>query len=423
MQRKFGPLIVISLGLILFLAYVVLQRDSPESGASQPAPIARTPPKADETAFATAAPSTVPTHAPTIVATSPDPTVTPTQTPQPIFPTTTASANEIVTAEATTSTAPFTTTARCPLPDCLARSGVSGRLEDVTAAAGAGLPFGNYFNWWSEAAPPLTGGLAGGDMVEFWQMVPVTQDGPAVPWSKIEQVVAMQPGAVWIIGNEPDVIWQDNTTAEAYAAIYHDLYTFIKERDPSARIAIAGVAQPSPLRLAYLEKVLETYQELYGGPMPVDIWTVHAFILREQRDSWGVGIPPGMEETSGLLYEIEDHDDLNIFGQSLVAFRRWMAQNGYGGYPLAVTEFGILHPSDYGFPPEAVMTFMLGALDIMASAGDDTGDPADNYRLVQNWFWYSVYDDGDFPTGNLYDARQGELTVIGRAYRDYLRDE
>ena len=168
---------------------------------------------------------------------------------------------------------------------------------------------------------------------------------------------------------------------------------------------------------------METYQELYGAPMPVDIWTVHAFILREQRDSWGIGIPPGIKENSGLLYEISDHNDLEIFSQSLVSFRQWMADNGYGGLPLAVTEFGILHPVDYGFPPEVVTEFMLGAFEIMASASGDMGDPDDDHRLVQHWFWYSVYDDGDFPTGNLYDSRQGDLTAIGRAYRDYLSGE
>lgn len=300
---------------------------------------------------------------------------------------------------------------------------MSGRLKDVATAAGAGLPFGNYFNWWLETAPPLTGEPTASDMIRFWQMVPVTQDGPGVPWSKIDQVVAAQPGAIWIVGNEPDVVWQDNTTAEAYAAIYHDVYTFIKGRDPSARIAIAGVAQPSPLRFAYLEQILETYQDLYGALMPVDIWTVHAFILREEQDSWGIGIPPGMEESSGLLYEITDHNDLEIFAQSLVSFREWMADHGYAGKPLAVTEFGILQPADYGFPPEVVTDFMLGALEILADARGETGDPDDHYQLVQNWFWYSVYNDGDFPTGNLYDSRQGDLTVVGRAYRDYLSDE
>jgi hypothetical protein len=251
-------------------------------------------------------------------------------------------------------------------------------------------------------------------------MVPVSQDGPLVPWTAIEEVAAARPGSIWIVGNEPDVIWQDNTTAEAYAVIYHDVYTFVKERDPSAQLAIAGVAQPSPLRFAYLEQVLDTYQALYGQPMPVDIWTVHAFILREQADSWGVGIPPAMVEEEGLLYEIADHDDLERFQQSLAAFRQWMAEHGYGDRPLAVTEFGILLPADYGFPPDAVIEFLIGASHYMATARGDVGLPEDDFRLVQYWFWYSTYDGGDFPTGNLYDPEDDRLTAVGQAYRHYL---
>ena len=51
-----------------------------------------------------------------------------------------------------------------------------------------------------------------------------------------------------------------------------------------------------------------TYRNTYGAPLPVDIFNVHAFILREEQDNWGVGIPPGMDGWTGTLYELEDHD-------------------------------------------------------------------------------------------------------------------
>ena len=94
--------------------------------------------------------------------------------------------------------------------------------------------------------------------------------------------------------------------------------------------------------------------------------------------------------------------------------------NGYGGKPLAVTEFGILHPADYGFPPEVVTLFMIDAMEFMATASGETGDLEDNNHLVQYWFWYSVYDGHDFPTGNLYDPELESLTAVGQAYRRYL---
>ncbi len=61
----------------------------------------------------------------------------------------------------------------------------------------------------------------------------------------------------------------------------------------------------------------------------MDVWNVHNFVLREERDSWGVDIPPGMEDRAGVLREIADHDSLAIFRQQIVEFRRWMKAHGY----------------------------------------------------------------------------------------------
>jgi hypothetical protein len=349
----------------------------------------------------------------------------PTQTAQPIFPTPTPHPPGAVSTETVelTDTNPATTsmslpgTEPCPLADCLRRVGVSGRNKMVSAAYAAGLPFGQYLNWWAETNPPEPGD------VSFWQMVSITAAGPVLSWETLGEIVDARPRSIWIVGNEPDIIWQDNTPAKRYAQIYHDVYTFIKERDPEALLAIAGVGQPTPLRMAYLDIVLDTYRETYGEPLPVDIWTIHAFVLREERDSWGVGIPPGMDDEQGEFYELADHDNLAYFQQNLINFRAWMAERGYGDRPLAVTEFGILHPADYGFPPEVVAEFMIGAFDFFTSAANETGYPEEDNRLVQWWFWYSVFDGGDFPTGNLFDPEEGQLTPLGQVFTSLVVGE
>jgi hypothetical protein len=258
-------------------------------------------------------------------------------------------------------------------------------------------------------------------------MLRVNEIGVRNDWDEIAQAIEANPCSIWIIGNEPDILWQDNTTPVRYAEIYHDAYFFIKENDPSALVAVAGVGQPTPLRLAYLDLVLETYLERYDAPMPVDIWTVHNFILREERDSWGVSIPRGMTQPSGqpidqgILYEISDHNNLAIFKQNLIDFRQWMTDRGYRDRPLAVTEFGILMPSDFGFPPAVVSEFMIGTFDFLVQAADESiGYPNDNNRLVQWSFWYSVYDGNEFPTGNLYDPETAALTPLGELYATYI---
>jgi len=255
-------------------------------------------------------------------------------------------------------------------------------------------------------------------------MIWVNGDAFSPAAETLSALVAAQPGTVWEIGNEPDVIWQSNSTPEQYARVYHELYTLIKSADPTARVAAGAVSQPTPLRLLYLDLVLETYQNLYGEPMPVDIWAVHNAILREERGSWGVDIPPGIGANTGRLYEIEDNDRLDIFQQQLVDFRVWMRDRGYRDRPLYLTEFSILMPADYGFPPERVVAFMTGAFDWMLSAADGgLGCPADGNRLVQRWAWYSVADldaPDHYPTGNLFDPETKAMTAVGRAFADYI---
>ena len=41
------------------------------------------------------------------------------------------------------------------------------------------------------------------------------------------------------------------------------------------------------------------------------------------------------------------------FQQNIIDFRAWMAERGYGDKPLMVSEYGILMPAEYGFPPES----------------------------------------------------------------------
>lgn len=346
-----------------------------------------------------------------------------TMTPEPIVPTRTPLAETAVGVAPTvdavvlpreTAVAVPTLAAVSPLLGDAARFGVLSGEGELALARQAGLPFALVLNWNISATLPDDPNFT------FWQMIRIGEEGVKVGWDEIAAIAEDHPGSVWVVGNEPDVKWQDNVTADRYAEIYHEVYTFIKQIDPTAQLASGGISQSTPLRRAYLDEVLAAYEAKYGQSMPVDIWTLHAFTLREERDSWGVDIPPGMSENVGMLYEIEDHDDPAIFQQNIVDFRAWMAARGYGERPLAITEYGILLPADYGFPEEAVVAFMEQSFDFFLTAQGETGYPADDNRLVQAWFWYMVYDDQLYPTGNLYDPVVGELTAVGRGYAGYV---
>jgi streptogramin lyase len=250
------------------------------------------------------------------------------------------------------------------------------------------------------------------------------EDYTTIP-SWLGPLVDDYPGTIWLIGNEPDCIWLDNRLPEQYADDYHDLYTFIKGRDPTARVAAGGLVQPTPIRLAYLDRVLAQYQRVYSQPMPVDVWVIHNMILNERPGEWGADIPPGMElsATLALTVPIQGNDNVFTFTQQIRAFRQWMANNGYRDRPLIITEYGVLMPVEYGFTPERVNAFMSATFEWMATATDpQLGDPSDDNRLVQRWAWYSLDDQPWDPitqvgfNGNLFDPETDQITVFGEHF-------
>ena len=293
------------------------------------------------------------------------------------------------------------------------RMGLVAPQADIERYDAARLGAGWYLTGITAQMPPRPGDM------EFAQLVEVLGSSYQPEAPTLQQIARSNLGALWLVGNEPDVIWQDNATPQEYAQAYHDVYDLLKQADPSAQVAIGGVSQVTPLRLRYLDAVLMAYEEAYNQPMPVDVWNIHLAILREERGTWGVDIPPGMPDDTGVLYEIEDNGDVEILKSQVLAFRRWMADQGLRDRPLIVTEFSVLMPEEYGFPQERVQAFMIAAFDFLMTATDeDVGYPLDGNRLVQRWAWYSVADRA-YSTGNLFDPDTGELTALGETYAAY----
>ncbi len=287
----------------------------------------------------------------------------------------------------------------------------------------------------SELAPEIIDELAG--MIDFavpndarvgMAFVPlVWVDGadlfPSPTW--LAATVQRLPGRTWLIGNEPDVKWQGNATPADYAQAYHLAYTTIKAADPTAQVAIGGLSQITPLRLAYLDAVWEAYRTRYGEAMPVDVWNMHAFVLRERLDDWGVDIPPGIDPDLaaelGMVWEIEQHDDLTLVEAQIRRMRTWMHEHDQQDKPLWITEYGVLMPAEYGFDSERVRRFMLGSFDRFLTLRDaELGFGPDDDRLVQRWMWFST-DDALYPTGNLF-ALTGEPTDLLAAMTAYLAE-
>lgn len=312
--------------------------------------------------------------------------------------------------------------------------------QNITSYDVASLNLGWYVNWGMRIAPPEPGGI------EYVQMVRIIQQGAdgwdfqmGQSWSALTSAVAANPGATWLIGNEPDSPFQDDMVPQAYANAYHDLYAFIKGLDPTATVGIGGIVQPTALRFSYLDSVWDRYLQTYGDVMPVELWNIHSFILRETSVApdpepcgdntvsiWGAYIPPGSSTVTGELYCIRDQDKLDIFWQRIRAFRQWMADKGERDKPLIISEYGILFYEDFndedGVPLSQgrVGQYMTGTFDRMLTQTDPSiGYPYDGGRLVQRWAWFSLSEDPNAWGGTLFDPVTHMLRPLGQTFLDY----
>ena len=292
-----------------------------------------------------------------------------------------------------------------------------GRLSDYPHFGELG--FGWYSDWTVKSNPERPGNI------EFAQLLNTRRWPPS--WQSVEQAVRANPGALWIIGNEPETRGQGQHTPEVYAERYHEAYYFIKGIDPQCQIAIGGVVMPTPLRLKWLDLCLAAHEQAYGERLPVDVWNIHLQILQEQRGGWGCGIPYGLEEDQGRLYEIIDNCNVVAFKQLVEEFCVWLVEHDERDKPLIISEYGVLMPSGY-LPQadESVLQFMEGTFDYLLSARDsELGYAADDGRLVQRWMWFSLnfpfYDrtPGGFNGALCNWEHPNELTVFGEFYRDY----
>ncbi len=336
-------------------------------------------------------------------------------------------------------------------PNC--RFGLGGSIEPYSLTQ---LNLGWSMNWGTTLNPVQPNGA------EYVQVVRLKYYSGTVtfspPTATLSAIIDQNPGALWLIGNEPDSPYQDNLRPEDYAKGYHQVYELIKTRDPAARAGAGNIVQPTPLRMQYLDRVLQAYQQTYQQPLPADVWSVHSYILREisyydpdacitvdpitgqcwpgPLSVWGADIPPGITATRGILYEYSDMFKTSIFQQRLIDFRQWLRDRGYQQTPLYITEYGTLFP----YPPYSVSSgevftyedelgqpmteartalFMTQTFSLLQSLSSSaTGYAADNSRLVQRWLWYSA-DDPKFG-GLLFDPTSHTIRPLGDVFAAYV---
>lgn len=317
----------------------------------------------------------------------------------------------------------------------------------------------------------------GPDGIEFVQVIRIKQNksdctylprysvNPPLTESGLGNLVRAVPGALWLIGNEPDrgpnpgsctAGAQDDTYPEVYAEAYHDVYHFIKQRDPTAQVGVAGLVQVTPGRIQYLDKVWQAYLQKFGTTMPVDVWNMHLYILPEVE--WNgqpngiANVALGTDPALGMrnsnhgspdngqncldprdnIYCYAEHDNLTIFADQILRMRAWMKARGQQNKPLILSEYSLLFSfEDYDdpyrptkcwvqdefgkcFTAARVTEFMTRTFNYLETATDpNLGYPLDNNRLVQQWLWFSMYYPGAGKVSSLVVSDSTSLTPVG----------
>ena len=328
---------------------------------------------------------------------------------------------------------------------------VSRPIDTYPAEDLTDLRAGWYFSWSTLMSPPKLNGIsfAQSVAVKQWKwddgLVSCSADAPyAVPYtytvsppvSRIKEIAAANPGSLWLLGNEIErrdwpssgggCAGQNEILPEVYAWAYHEIYVAIKEADPTARVANGSIIVPTPLRLQYMTRMWDEYLRRYQVPMPVDVWHIHVYLGPEKRNDWGIDVPAGTDADVGMFYFGGDwrkrvlvNKDFSYIPGLVRDFRAWMKERGQQNKPLIISEFGVSMPDwvmEGEFTPEKVRDeYMYPGLSYMLNAADpNLGCPADEYRLVQSVWWWSLDGDGgNYDGGSFFQYFNGNLLWSG----------
>lgn len=284
---------------------------------------------------------------------------------------------------------------------------------------------------------------------------------PALGSSTLNNIITNKPGSLWIVGNEVDrgpnpndtVSIQDDTFPQIYAQAYHDVYYYLKQRDPTARVANSALVQVTPGRLQYLDLMWQAYIDRYGVSMPVDVWNMHIYILPEATSegqpnsiaSIALGTDPALakRESGGnpavcaldSVYCYAEHDDMHVFAQQVIAMRQWMKNHGQQEKPLILSEYSLLYPyeidgtscflqDEFGncFTPQRVKTFLLNSFTYLENTKDpNLGYLADDNRLIQQWLWFSINSNPLGKVSNLTNDNGSSLSDLGLTYQSHVQ--
>ncbi len=230
----------------------------------------------------------------------------------------------------------------------------------------------------------------------------------------------------WLIGNEPNVPGQDNTSPEVYAEALHRAAETIRAADPQATLIGPNVLNWSvtcqacpgfPSGLDWTNSMRAAYRARFGTEPPLDAWSLHAYDLNWNR-----------------LPLIDQGQD----AAQIEALRRYLdAVPALTAKPIWLTEFGVVWGYDDlkweqngagewiaqprgTYRQDLLEAYLRGSLDWLESN-------AGRLRLGR-WFLFTSRGEAEsfspvFGGISLFDASspQAHLTSFGRLYTERLK--
>jgi hypothetical protein len=223
-------------------------------------------------------------------------------------------------------------------------------------------------------------------------------------------------GTLWIIGNELQIdkfSWLREgvalnppraITPTEYAVKYKKYYDIIKGINFSFKIAVGVTYDKPPYWSEFLRETRLAYESLYGVRMPIDVYTMHAYMSD----------PP--------LKEV----------QLLVGNKRArMKEYGDQDKPLYMTETGALTDAAHNpyFTVDQIKAFMDDVFEYLATETSvEYGAPSDGFHMVQKWAWFALTagsgSDPDYwEKTDLFEYQDGSINSLGVNYAAFEKGE
>ncbi len=290
---------------------------------------------------------------------------------------------------------------------------------------------GWYFNW-SAYTAKIEGidfmGTVGfrkdgtGDPV----VVEETPDNPSSPICQqkknyiLNHIDVYPDNTSWTVGNE--IGWDDGRTADKYADDFVKWRACLKSINPTFQVGSGGLVDTytklprdwghgctstpdvdgsSAYFRTYMTKLKNVYHVI------PDFFVAHAYTWCRPGTTTTI-IPGGY--TVGVA-NVQDFKNL------IVAHRQLLAEFGLQKKDLIMNEWADFSGNSVNYLKDTV-NYLMTATD------QNTGNPDDEYRLVQKWAWFLFVDTpNDFPEWkNAWLSIAGKLTPLGEAYKAMIPD-